>query len=119
MGTVLQWYGKTHTLSEAALSLLDGMLAIDQSCRLSPKAILEHAWFSAATAPVRATRSPVYRTRGRAVAEEEQDETNVEAPVATGKQVRNRLSLDRERERDSCIYVYMYIYLFMCVHGHG
>jgi hypothetical protein len=31
VGTVLQWYGKTHQLSDAALSLLDGMLAIDQA----------------------------------------------------------------------------------------
>jgi hypothetical protein len=31
VSTVLQWYGKTHQLSDAALSILDGMLAIDQA----------------------------------------------------------------------------------------
>lgn len=36
VGTVLQWYGKTHQLSDAALSLLDGMLAIDKASQSTP-----------------------------------------------------------------------------------
>lgn len=76
VGTVLQWYGKSHKLSDEALSLLDGMLAIDQTRRLSPSAILKHAWFTAGPPAVRTQRSPAaYRTRGRAAEEE--------APAAT------------------------------------
>mmetsp|Transcript_23675 Transcript_23675/g.65481 ORF Transcript_23675/g.65481 Transcript_23675/m.65481 type:complete len:315 (+) Transcript_23675:648-1592(+) len=79
VSTVLQWYGKSHTLTDEALSLLDGMLSIDKSCRLSPKATLEHPWFtSEALSQRRRTRSPVYRTRGRAAEEDETDETNLE-----------------------------------------
>jgi len=69
---VLQWYGKQHRLTDEALNLLDGMLAIDQAERLSPAAILQHAWFDSA-APQRAARSPAYRTRGRAAPAEDSD----------------------------------------------
>mmetsp|Transcript_16278 Transcript_16278/g.49057 ORF Transcript_16278/g.49057 Transcript_16278/m.49057 type:complete len:306 (+) Transcript_16278:1023-1940(+) len=72
VSTVLQWYGKQHRLTDEALNLLDGMLAIDQAERLSPAAILQHAWFDSA-APQRAARSPAYRTRGRAAPAEESD----------------------------------------------
>ena len=45
---MLQWYGKQHRLTDEALNLLDGMLAIDQAERLPPAAILQHAWFDSA-----------------------------------------------------------------------